>query len=258
MNLQLVIPMSGQGSRFLRAGFTEPKPLIQVDGHPMIAWVLKMFGDIPDPVFICRREHLETTSMRKVLLGLRPKATIVETEGAKLGPVAALLAAQDQISDHRPVMVSYCDYYMHWDCRRFLDLMAAEKYAGAIPCYTGFHPHLIPASNLYASCRVDELGDLVEIREKFSFEPDKTKALHSPGAYYFQSGEILKRYSQRQVDSNDALNGEFYVSLVYNHLLRDGLRIAAPANVAHFCQWGTPEDLNEYLYWTQIARTRVK
>ena len=247
---KLVIPMSGLGSRFLAVGYKEPKPLIDVNGKPMIAWVLQMFPGEEAPLFICRREHIETTAMRDVLLGLRPKATIEVIEGAKLGPVDALLKAENAIPDDRPIVVSYCDYYMHWDYPAFLCRMAEEKWAGAVPCYTGFHPHLLPKKNLYACCRVDEKDRLLEIREKHTFEADKTKARHSPGVYVFGSGAILKKYARLLMEKDDSLNGEYYASMIYNHIVQDGLTVGAPANVKSFCQWGTPEDLSEYLYWT--------
>lgn len=141
---QLIIPMSGLGSRFVRAGYTDPKPLITLDGRRLIEWVLRMFPGAEDPLFICRREHIETTPMRSILTALRPKGRIVVIEGAKLGPVDALLKAEDAIPDNRPALVSYCDYYMHWNYAAFRGAMEAVGAAGAVPCYTGFHPHLMP------------------------------------------------------------------------------------------------------------------
>ena len=100
----------------------------------------------------------------------------------------------------------------------------------------------------------DSNDDLIEIREKFSFEKDKTKAKHSPGVYYFRSGRLLKRYCQRLVDSGQTLNGEYYASLSYNFMVQDGLKVWVPTNVDRFCQWGTPEDMSEYLFWTECVR----
>ena len=257
MTVQLVIPMSGLGSRFLAAGYTAPKPLIEVHGQPMIAWVLRMFPGAVAPLFICRNEHLAQTPMRAVLEALAPDGRIIGIEGAKTGPVAALLAAAGHIDDTAPVMVSYCDYFMHWDYAAFLSDMAAGGFDGAVPCYTGFHPHLLPAGNLYASCRLGPDGLLAEIREKHCFEPDKTRGLHSPGAYYFGSGALMKQHCAGLVARGEALGGEFYVSMVYNAMVAQGLRIAVPTGIAHFCQWGTPADLHEYLWWQAAVRRRT-
>lgn len=256
MTLQLIIPMSGLGSRFARVGYKDPKPLIKVHDRPMIEWVLRMFPGEESPLFICRKEHLEQTNMRSVLHGLKPEGRIAAIDGAKLGPVAALLQAAEQIDDDASVLISYCDYYMNWDYAAFLQYLREGNFDGAVPCYTGFHPHLVPAKNLYACCRINIRGELVEIREKHTFEVDKTKALHSPGVYYFGSGRLMKEYCNKLMSADDSLNGEYYVSMVYNHLVKDGLRVGVPANVDYFCQWGTPEDLEEYYYWNNIVRRR--
>jgi NDP-sugar pyrophosphorylase family protein len=251
MNVQLVIPMSGLGSRFASQGYRVLKPLIRVHDRPIIEWVLRMFPNISDPLFICKHDHLQTTDMENILSTAKPNGKIVGIEGGKLGPVGALIAAFDQIDDAKPVIISYCDYYMIWDFMSFFSLVQNQNFDGAVPCYSDFHPHLLPKDNLYASCLTNDDNELLEIREKFSFEEDKTKALHSPGTYYFKSGKLLKKYCRALVDSGESLGGEYYVSLIYNLMVADGLRIGVPVNVEFFCQWGTPEDLEEYLYWSR-------
>ena len=72
--------------------------------------------------------------------------------------------------------------------------------------------------------------------------------------YYFKSGAIMKKYCQKMMDIDDNIQGEYYASLPYNYLVKDGLKVWCPTNVSHFCQWGTPEDLNEYLFWLEQLR----
>ena len=62
---------------------------------------------------------------------------------------------------------------------------------------------MIPKSNLYASCKVDKKGYLVEIKEKHQFNNDKTKDLYSPGLYYFKTGKILKKYCKKMIKAKD-------------------------------------------------------
>lgn len=253
--MQLVIPMSGLGSRFLDAGYTSPKPLIKVNGRPIIEWVLHAFPE-ENVTFICREEHLKTSTMQATLQQLAPAGKIVSIPGHKKGPVYAVACAFDAIDDKEPVMVSYCDYYMLWDYQKFKTEAIARDCDGAIPCYSGFHPNLIPKQNLYASCKTDNQNNLIEIKEKFSFETDKTKALHSPGAYYFKSGAILKKYFRQMLDEGISLNGEYYCSLIYNLMVRDGLKVWAEDNVPYFCQWGTPQDLQDYEFWVNSIQGR--
>ncbi|MBL1418930.1 MAG: glycosyltransferase family 2 protein [Alphaproteobacteria bacterium] len=248
--MQLLIPMSGTGSRFLKAGYKIPKPLIKVQGRPMISWVRSMFPDnLQSSTYICRHDHLAETHMRQEIINTDSKANIIGIEGHKKGPVHACLQGLDSLDDNKPVLITYCDYYMQWDFDGFVKYINQNNPEGAVPCYTGFHPHLLPAHNLYASCKIDENNNLIEIREKFSWEQDKSKALHSPGVYYFGSVKLAKKYLKLMVEKDMNLNGEYYNSLVYNLLVEDGLNVYIPANVSHFCQWGTPEDLNEFNLW---------
>jgi NDP-sugar pyrophosphorylase family protein len=190
--------------------------------------------------------------MLAVLKRINPSSNIVSIKGHKLGPVYALFMAKNEIRKNESVLVSYCDYYMDWNFSDFKNQMELNDYDGCVPCYTGFHPHLLHEKNLYASCLIDNKYRLLRIKEKFSFEKDKTKGFHSPGAYYFKNGDQMNYFLKRAIDEDLSLNGEFYVSLVYNLMIEEGLYINVYDQINHFCQWGTPEDLEEYMYWHSI------
>lgn len=255
--MNIIIPMTGYGSRFAAAGYKELKPFIKIQGKPILQWIIEgMYPGETNILFICRQEHLETIpNMREELLKIAPTAQIYGIEDwIKKGPVFDVLRAEQYIPDQEPCIINYCDFYMYWDWKAFQENVQKQECDGCVPCYTGFHPHLLPAKNLYASCLVDDEDNLIEIREKYSFEADKTKARHSPGVYYFRTGKLMKTYCQKLVDGKETLNGEYYASLLYNYMVRDGLKVWVPTNVEQFCQWGTPEDLEEYLFWTEIVR----
>lgn len=255
--MKIIIPMTGYGSRFVAAGYKDLKPFINVQGKPIIQWIIDgMYPDKEDILFVCRQEHLDTIpNMERKLKEIAPTAKIFAIEDwVKKGPVYDVLRASEYIDDNEQCIINYCDFYMTWDYRKFVKSVTERGCEGCIPCYTGFHPHLLIEKNLYASCLTDEEDNLIEIREKFSFEKDKTKAKHSPGVYYFKTGALLKKYCQKLIDSNQTLNGEFYASLPYNFMVQDGLKVWVPTNVDKFCQWGTPEDMADYLFWTECVR----
>ena len=129
---------------------------------------------------------------------------------------------------------------------------------GAIPCYSGFHPHLLPADNFYATCSVDESNFLVEIKEKFSWHSDKTHDLTSPGLYFFRNIDLLKDSCTKMIARNDNVGGEFYMSLPFNYMVEAGLDIWCPSNVKKFCQWGTPEDMHEHIFWVKTLQNSLK
>ena len=255
--MQVIIPMTGYGSRFVAAGYKDLKPFIKVQDKPIIEWIVKgMYPGETNIIFVCRQEHLDSIDgMDDYLMKLCPTARIhAIKDWVKLGPVYDVLQASELIDDDEPAIINYCDFFMVWDYEKFKKDVADRGCEGCVPCYTGFHPHLLPEINLYASCKTDEDDNLIEIREKYSFEEDKTKAKHSPGNYYFKTGALLKKYCQKLVDSGETLKGEYYASLPYNNMVKDGLKVWVPTEIPYFCQWGTPEDMAEFNYWVDTIK----
>jgi len=253
--MQIIIPMAGHGNRFFRSGYLDPKPLIPVDGKPMIAHVLALFPGETNVLLLCNEDHLAHSSLRETLHSICPSASVIGIPSHKLGPVQTLLYAKEYITDAEPVLVTYCDYNMHWSYPSFLEFASRTHAAGIIGCYTGFHPHLL-GPNLYAGIRADYSGRVLEIREKHSFTENKMDSWHSNGFYYVQTGAMLKTYCQQYRDSGAAVRGEYYVSMLYEQMLNDGLPVWVYP-VEQFAQWGTPEDLAQYQYWSAYFHERL-
>ena len=261
-NIQLIIPMSGIGKRFLDAGYKTPKPLIEVDGKPIIEHVLNLFPGVDDVTFICNDKHLRETNMREILLSLRPKSKILEVSHEnRKGPVDAIKQVESFISNEKQTIISYCDYGTLWDFNGFLEYIKNGDLDGAIPYYTGFHPHMLGTDN-YAFCKHND-NFLNEIQEKKPFTKNKMDEYTSNGTYYFKTGSIMKKYFDEFLNSEYSLNGEFYVSMVFNLLVRDGLKVGL-FEIENMLQWGTPYDLEVYKGWSEyfqninIKNTKVK
>lgn len=253
---QIIIAMSGFGERFRTAGYSVPKPLIDVDGKPIIEYVVKMFSPKDDFIFICNREHLENPEykMRETLGRIAPNGRIVSIEPHKLGPVHAVLKAEEFVNKNLPTIINYCDFTCYWHYDDFKDFVMKEKLDGAIPCYTGFHPHMLGNTN-YAYPRLEN-GFVVDIQEKKPWTDKPEQEYASSGTYYFNSGATALYYCKKTVEKNYNLNGEFYASLIYKPMCEDGKKIKV-YELEHFMQWGTPQDLAEYLYYSKIFRLLI-
>jgi len=243
--------MSGTGQRFIKAGYKAPKPLIKADGMPIIEHVVALFPGEDDFIFICNSDHLRDTDMREVLTRIAPKGKIVEIPPHKKGPVYAVSQVFDNIRDDEEVIVNYCDFSKYWDYQDFLKHTRNRDADGAIPAYRGFHPHMLGTTN-YAFMR-DERQWMVEIREKQPFTDDRISEYASDGTYYFKKGSFVKKYFKALMDEDINVGGEYYVSLVYNLLKRDGLSVSI-YEIQHMLQWGTPRDLEEYQRWSDYFR----
>ncbi len=254
--MKIIIPMSGTGSRFIEAGYKTIKPLIEIDGMPMIRHVVNMFpGEEKDFIFVCNKEHLNSTNLKAVLSEIKPTGRIVGINGHKYGPVYAVLQAEDLIADDEDVVVNYCDFSVCWDYDKFKKWVRSSLYDGCLTAYRGFHPHLL-GNGLYAGIRADEYNNMLEIREKHCFTDDKRDSFHSCGTYYFKKGAHVKKYFKLLMDKDINTNGEYYVSMAYQLMKEDGLKIFV-YEVKHFLQWGTPQDLDEYLYWSEYFKDKI-
>ena len=252
--MHIVIPLSGIGKRFIDVGYKEPKPLIIIEEKPIIEHIINLFPNENKFTFICNDKHLRETNMRKILLSIKPNANIFEVsvENRK-GPVDAVLQAQELIEDNEEIIVSYCDYGTKWNYNKFKEELTNTNSDGGIACYTGFHPHMLGSDNYAFVKETNMFMDVIQ--EKKPFTDSKMNEWASNGTYYFKSGKILKKYFQKLVDLNISINNEFYVSMVYNLMKRDNLKILV-FPIEKMLQWGTPKDLEEYIVWSDYFLKR--
>jgi NDP-sugar pyrophosphorylase family protein len=253
--MKVIIPMSGIGKRFQEAGYMDPKPLIEVDGKPMIEHVINLFPDETDFTFICNDEHLKTTNMRNILENICPTGKIYEVPVInREGPVHAVSLIFDKLlqeDDEQEVIVSYCDYGTWWDYKGFLKDTRDRNADGAIACYKGFHPHMLGTDN-YAFLKETQEGSrwMEKIQEKQPFTNNRMEEYASNGTYYFKNINIMKKYFQKLMDLKMTIKNEYYVSMVYNLLIDDNLSVNI-FEIEHMLQWGTPYDLDIYNKWSE-------
>jgi len=255
--MQIIIPMSGMGRRFTDAGYTQPKPLINVDGKPIIEHVVNLFPGETNFTFICNSIHLRETDMANVLKDIAPQGEIISIDPHKKGPVYAVLKIVDRINDADEVIVNYCDFSKYWDYNNFLQDTRKRQADGAIAAYKGFHPHMLGSDN-YAFIR-DKDRWMLQIKEKEPFTNNRMAEYASDGTYYFRKGAFVKKYFKQLIEKDINVNGEYYVSLVFNLLKSDGLSVSI-YEIEHMLQWGTPRDLEEYQIWSNyfLHTTKMK
>ncbi len=251
--MQIVIPMSGFGERFKKAGYKIPKPLIEVEGKPIISHVIDMFPGEENFLFICNEDHLNNPDykMREILDMYCPTGKILSIPSHNLGPVHAVLKAKNLIDLEKEVVINYCDFTCYWDWKHFKNFVLKNKCDGCIPSYKGFHPHSLGNTN-YAYLKED-LGVVSDIQEKKPYTSNRMEEYASSGTYYFSSGKIMCNALEYVLSEKLKTGSEYYVSLAY-HYLFDKNMLVNVYPLQHFMQWGTPEDVNEYTSWSDIFK----
>ena len=243
--------MSGFGERFRLAGYSVPKPLIEIEGKPIVAHVIDMFPGETDFIFICNQEHLNDSSYRmaKILKEYCPSGKVVGISPHKLGPINAVRQVENLLHPMEPVIVNYCDFTCFWDWHHFKRFVKETACAGAIPAYKGFHPHSLGSTNYAYMREID--GWVQAIQEKQPYTNNRMEEYASSGTYYFASAQIMGEAFRTVMEQDLNVGGEYYVSLAYKPLLSSKQPVSVYP-LQHFMQWGTPEDVAEYTTWSKV------
>lgn len=236
-NLNIVIPMSGRGSRFAQAGYTFPKPLIDIQNEPMIKVVIDNLNLKGRYIFLVLREHYEKYAL-KYLLPLITKPNpceIIIVDEVTEGAACTVLLARDFIDNNLPLIIANSDQWIDWNQEHFLNFVKSKNADGCILTFTSSHPK-------WSFVKLNEDTNLItEVAEKKPISQVATV-----GIYYFNHGANFVNAANEMIKRNIRTNNEFYVAPVYNILIEQKKKIY-PYPVAEMKSLGTPEDLQKYL-----------
>jgi len=232
--LNVIVPMAGHGSRFATAGYTFPKPLIEVNGRPMIQVVKESLNIDAHYIFIVQKAHYEKYQLKYMLNMVAPGCDIVQADGVTEGAACTVLLAKSLIDNEQPMLIANSDQSVEWNSNECLYAFSAAGIDGGIITFKSVHPQ-------YSFAKVDEQGFVSEVAEKKVISDDATV-----GLYYWTHGSDFVKYAEQMMTKNIRVNNEFYVCPVYNEAIADGKKIRVK-NIQKMWSLGTPEDLNHYL-----------
>ena len=234
--MNVLIPMAGLGSRFSKEGYTLPKPLINVNGKPMIQLVVENLNIDAHFIFVVQKEHVEKYNLSTLLNLISPNCDIVITEGLTEGTACTTLLAKDIINNDNHLLIANCDQYVDWDSNDFMQTMLYHKVDGGILTFTDEEK-----SSKWSFAKVNEEGFVTEVAEK---KPISDKA--TVGIYYFNKGNEYVKYCQNMINKNIRINNEFYVCPVYNEYINDNKSIKIK-DCDRMWGIGVPKDLEFFL-----------
>tara|TARA_S200002703_G_scaffold30539_1_gene26502 strand:+ start:714 stop:2081 length:1368 start_codon:yes stop_codon:yes gene_type:complete len=232
--LNVLIPMAGAGSRFEKAGYTFPKPLIEVRKKPMIQVVVENLNIKANFIYVVQKSHREKYNLDALLSLITPGCEIVETEGMTEGAACTALLAKEHINWDAPLFFANSDQFVEWDSNEFMYKMNETNADGGIVTFEATHPK-------WSFAKINEQGLVTEVAEK---KPISNIA--TVGFYYWKQGSDFVKYAKQMIDKNIRVNNEFYVCPVFNQAIEDGKQIRT-FNIGGMWGLGTPEDLDYYL-----------
>ena len=232
--MNIIIPMAGAGSRFQQAGYTFPKPLIDIKGKPMIQVVVDNLNIDATFIYVVQKEHRLKYNLDTLLNLITPNCKIVEVDTMTEGAACTTLLAKKFINNDAPLLMANSDQFIEWDSNEFMYKMIEQKVDGGILTFHATHPK-------WSFAKIDEFGYVTEVAEK-----NPISDIATVGVYYWAKGSDYVKYAEQMIQKNIRTNNEFYVCPVFNEAIEDGKRIKT-FNIDKMWGIGIPEDLNYFL-----------
>ena len=228
--------MLGQGSKFIQAGITTPKPLIKIHNLTMFEWALKAIDFMNlerDATFLVRKDHVDEWHLdQKIKEVVGSKAHVKVVDYMPQGAAKTVLLERDHIDNDEPLIIYNYDQYFKSDLKKFLKENGAA-YDGIIPCFNSTHPK-------WSFVDADDKNIVRHVSEK---EVISNKA--TVGLYYFKHGHDFVNAADIMINKNVMVANEFYVCPVYNELIAYGKKVFAYM-VDEMWSLGTPEDVARF------------
>lgn len=232
--MNVLIPMAGAGSRFEKAGYTFPKPLIEVNGKPMIQTVTENLNIDARHVYVVQKAHYEKYNLKHTLSLISPDCAIVQVDELTEGAACTTLLAKEFINNDEPLLIANSDQFLEWDSNEFMYAMTADEIDAGMLTFTATHPK-------WSFAKLDKEGFVCEVAEK---KPISNIA--TAGIYYWKKGSDYVKYTNQMIDKNIRTNNEFYVCPVFNEAIQAGLKVKT-FEIEKMWGLGTPEDLKTFL-----------
>jgi HAD superfamily hydrolase (TIGR01509 family) len=233
-SMNVLIPMAGAGSRFEKAGYTFPKPLIEVNGKPMIQVVVNNLNFDSKHIFITQKQHRIKYNLDSLLNLISPECSIIDVDGVTEGAACTTLLAKELINNDNPLIIANSDQFVDWNSSEFMYKMQEQDVDAGILTFKSNHPK-------WSYAKIDEYGYVTEVAEK-----NPISDIDTVGIYYWKRGRDYVRFAEMMIEKGIRSNNEFYVCPVFNQAIEHGLKIKT-FNIEKMFGLGTPEDLNFYL-----------
>jgi len=234
--MKILIPMAGEGSRFAKEGYTFPKPLIDVDGKPMIQKVVENLKFPAEFIFLVRKEHLQKyegllTTLRCITDG---HFKVVEVDALTEGAACTALLAKEHINNDDDLLIANSDQIIEYRPENFITMKRLTSVDGIVFTFNAVHPK-------WSFAKVDDSGFVSEVAEKIPISNVATC-----GIYWYRRGKDFVEAAESMIAKNIRVNNEFYIAPVYNEMIATG-KTVIPFYVQEMHGIGTPEDLNAFL-----------
>jgi NDP-sugar pyrophosphorylase family protein len=239
-----VIPMAGLGSRFSKNGYKIPKPLILVDGVPMIHKVIDHLPASDKWIFLVRQEHIEHYQVDQVIKKKVPDAIIVAVNKTTLGQANTCLLAQAYLLPEEPIFIAACDNICQYDQEQYSKLLDNPEIDAIVWTFTQMEK-MRTSPQSYGWAVVGKNNHITDMSVKVPISKDPYYDHAVVATFHFKKSKDFFNSISLMITENHKINNEFYVDAVpifLNKLRKKSVIF----DVDKWICWGTPMELREY------------
>lgn len=234
--MKILIPMAGEGSRFAKEGYIFPKPLIEVNGKPMIQRVVENLDFASEYIFLVRKSHVNKyigllDTLKRIT---NDSCKIIEVDSLTEGAACTALLAKDYINCDDDLLIANSDQFVQYERQNFVSLKNMTKASGVVWTFNAVHPK-------WSFVKTNSRGYVTEVAEKRPISNIATC-----GIYWYRKGSDFVKYAEQMIDKEIRINNEFYIAPVYNEMIEDNKPLI-PFYVHKMWGLGTPEDLKYFM-----------
>jgi dTDP-glucose pyrophosphorylase len=224
----LIIPMAGRGSRYANVGYTMPKPLIEINGKPMLYHAFQSVKNVPyeKVIFIALKEHEQTYGVSKLIKEqIVTDFELILLDDVTEGQLCTVLSASHFFHPNQSILIAASDSYIESNIAEEVQTSTADGIISVIN---------LPGEQ-WSFAKTDETDRVIEVAEKTRISDHA-----STGIYYFKDAKYFERLAQQLIQHKETTKGEYYIMPLYNKMIAEGAQIKL-SHAKAMWDMGTPE-----------------
>ena len=207
--LKVVVPLAGRSDLFIKSGYPYPKPLIEINGKPMIQWVIDQVKSLNTPyqlVFIVKEEDARCFHIDNTLRLIDNNCAIIKLKGNTKGALCSVLMSIDIINDDDSILILNGDQIIDVNFSEIHDFWQEMKSDVGIVTFQSVHPR-------WSYALLDN-NKVIQTAEK---NPISNHAI--AGYYYFQNSRLFFDCAFQTILNDVQKDGLYYISSVINEFI---------------------------------------
>jgi dTDP-glucose pyrophosphorylase len=227
-NTLLIIPLAGRGSRYTNVGYTIPKPLIEINGKPMLFHAFQSVKKVlyEKVIFIALKEHEKIYGVSSIIREqIVNDFELILLDDVTEGQLCTVLTASQFFKTNQSILIAASDSFIESNIAEDIQNSKADGIISVIN---------IPGEQ-WSFAKINQQGRVIEVAEK-----SRISDYASTGLYYFKDVNLFEQLAHEMIKNKETSKGEYYIMPLYNKLIANGARIELSHSKTMW-DMGTPE-----------------